>query len=359
MSDEAVATGAWDRVAQPWRRLRTATRQLVVLGVVAILLVVGFVVPVSVIVTRSMRAGVDADLRHHIGTLRTILAWEGYYLRAEARTLAGLEGVDEALQARDTRHLNRLVATVQDTHKLDAVYVVTSDGDVLVSSTLLGPDPAAVVRLDLVREGLQGLNVARIVVAGEKVLLMGIAPHVGQDGRIDAVFLLARELDHDYLAGVGDTLGTEVVLTDGQRAVSSLSPDDYDRLQAAVWLPGSPASDEMRLQHVRIGSASYRLLLAPLSLMDSPQIVAALLQPTALIEDTIRQTVGWVVALGGLLVGLILVLVQFHVRAIFKPLQSLAQAAEVVAAGNLDQPLSVQGAGEVRVLANGTGARDG
>ncbi len=340
-----------DRLAQSWRRLSASTKQLVILGVVTLILVVGFILPVSAIVSRRMRASVDADLRHHVSVVRTLLAWEGYYLRAEARTLADFEGVDDALRTHDARPLSHVMATIQDTHDLDAMYVVSASGDVLVASAQHGPDPAAVVNLDLVQDGLNGLNTSRSFVADDRLWLAGAAPHVNADGWVDAVFFLAREIDHDYLNRVSDMLGTEIVLTDGQLVFSSLSPDDHSGFLATGWLPDSLAVDELRLQDVRIGNIPYRSLLAPLSPSDSPAIFAALLQPTDLIDDAIRHTVGWVTVLGALLVGLILVLVQFHIRAIFKPLQSLAQAAEVIAGGNLDQPLQIQGAAEVKTLA--------
>ncbi|MFQ5858020.1 MAG: ATP-binding protein [Anaerolineae bacterium] len=340
-----------NRVAQSWRRLSTATKLLVILDVLAVFLIIGFLVAISAVITQRMRVSVDTDLHHHIGTLRAIVAWEGYYMRAEARTLAGLEGVDDALRARDVQRLSRFVATIQDTHGLDAIYVVTGSGDVLLGSAVHGPDPAAVASLDLVREGFAGQNLNRFLVVDDKVWLAGVAPHVEPDGQIDAIFLLAREFDHDYLRDLSATLGADVVLTGGQLVVSSLSPDDHDRLLATEWLPDPLTTEELRLQDMRIGNVPYRLLVAPLSPADSPALIAGLLQPTRLIDDAIRQTIVRVAVLGVLLVSVPFVLIQFLIRAVFKPLQSLRQAAEVIAAGNLDQSVQVQGTAEVQALA--------
>jgi hypothetical protein len=113
--------GIWYWIAQSWRRSGTAIKILVILDVLAVLLIIGFFIAISASITQPMRASVDTDLRHHIGTLYTIFAWEGYYLRAEAHTLAGLEGADEALRARDVQYLGRLIATIQNTHGLDAI----------------------------------------------------------------------------------------------------------------------------------------------------------------------------------------------------------------------------------------------
>ncbi len=346
----ASIAGIWYRVAQSWRRSGTAIKILVILDVLAVLLIIGFFIAISASITQPMRANVETDLRHHIGTLYTIFAWEGLYLRAEARTLTGLEGVDEALRARDVQYLGRLMATIQNTHDLDAIYVVTSNGDVLLGSAPYGPDPAAVANLNLVREGLAGKSLDRFFVADDKVWLAGVAAHVGSGGRIDAVFLAIRELDHDYLKGLSATLGLDVVLTDGQLVVSSLSPDDQNRLLTTRWLSDSLSTEEPRLQDVRIGNAPYRLLMAPLSPTDSPSLVAGVLQPTRLIEDAIRQIIGRVTVLGILLITVPFVLIQFLIRAVFKPLESLMRATESIATGNLDRPVQAQGTVEVQAL---------
>ncbi len=346
----ASMAGIWYRVAQSWRRSGTAIKILVILDVLAVLLIIGFFIAISASITQPMRVNVDTDLRHHIGTLYTIFAWEGLYLRAEARTLVGLEGVNEALRARDVQYLGRLVATIQNTHSLDAIYVVTDNGDVLLGSALHGLDPAAVANLNLVREGLAGKSLDRFFVADDKVWLAGVAPHVGSGGRIDAIFLVTRELNHDYLKGLSATLGLDVVLTDGQLVVSSLSPDDQNRLLTTRWLSNSLTTEEPRLQDVRISNAPYRLLMAPLSPTDSSSLVAGVLQPTRLIEDAIRQIISRVTVLGILLITVPFVLIQFLIRTVFKPLESLMRAAESIAAGNLDRPVQAQGTAEVQAL---------
>ncbi len=338
-------------LARPGRQISTPTKQLIILGSVALLLTIGFIAPISAIVSRRMRASVDADLRHHVNTLRTMISWESYYLRAEARTLASFEDVHDALQTNDAQRLSAIAGTIKASHDLDAIYMVDADGNVVIASTQGSPDPAMVASAGVVQDGLSGLNVSRILVLGDRVWLIGAAPHIGRNGSIDAIFLLTREINHEYLERVSDTLGTEVALTDGRLAISSLSPEEHNRFTATGWLPDVLAVDEQRLQDIRIGDVPYRLLLAPLNPADASPIFAALLQPTQLIEDAIRQTIRWVVVLGGVLISLILVLVQFHVRAIFKPLQALAQASQIIAAGNLDQPLSVQGVAEVQMLA--------
>jgi len=342
---------AWG--VRSWERLSTATKLLIVLDVVAVLLVATPLLVTGTIIARRMRLTVDEDLRHHIASLRTILAWEGYYLRAEARTVARLEGIDEALRSGDAQRIGQLLAPIHGTHGLDAIYVVTADGQVLATLGQRGPDPATVVALDLVQQGLEGKNVSRPIVASGALWLAGVAPHVGPKGTVDTAFFLARRLDHDYLGGLSHNLGPHIVLIEGDLVVSSLSPDNQKNLLASGLLPSFMASEELRLHNVRLGNVPYRLLVAPLNLdlEGSPGLMVGLLQPTELIEGAIRQTVGQIVALGVLLIGVTFVLIHFLIRGVFRPLRSLMQAAEAMAAGDLSQPVRVQGTAEVEALA--------
>ncbi|MFQ6016441.1 MAG: ATP-binding protein, partial [Anaerolineae bacterium] len=331
--------------------LSTATKLFIVLDVLAVLVIVTLLLVTSTIIARRMRVTADEALRHHITSLRTVLAWESYYLRAEARTVARLEGIDEALRTADAQRIGQLLMPLHVTHDLDAIYVVAPDGQVLATLGQEGPDPASVGTLDLVRQGFEGKNLSHPIVANGGLWLAGVAPHVGPKGIVDTAFLLTRRLDHDFLLGLSHNLGPHIVLTDGDLVVSSFFPDDQKDLLASGLLPGSVASGEQRLHDVRLDNGPYRLLVAPLSANGSPTLVVGLLQPTGLIEGAIRQTVGQIVVLGILLIGVTFALIHFLIRRVFWPLQSLMQAAEAMAAGDLSQPVWVRGTAEVEALA--------
>jgi hypothetical protein len=223
--------------------------------------------------------------------------------------VARLEGIDEALRTADAERIGQLLTPVHVTHGLDAIYVVAADGQVLTTLGQQGPDSTTVAALELVQQGLEGKNLSRPIVANGALWLAGVAPHVGPKGTVDTAFFLARRLDYDFLVGLSHNLGPHIVLTDGELVVSSFFPDDQKNFLATGLLPGSVTSDELRLHNLRLGNAPYRLLVAPLNPKGSPTLVVGLLQPTDLIEGAIRQTVGQIVALGILLVGVTFVLI--------------------------------------------------
>lgn len=346
-----VVVNMTGKIVGLWKRFSTATRLLVVLDLAALLVIATLLSFTSTIVARRIHVFVDTDLEQHISAFRTVFAWERFYLSAEARTMARLDGIDEALLARDGHRLRRLLTPVQLTHALDAVYVVTADGQVLASLGEAERDLATVTALDMVQKGIAGQNFSQATVAGQALWLAGVAPHVGAEGQVDAAFLLVRRLDHDYLAGLKASLGPEIILTDGSLVVSSLSPEHLNPVLASGFLSQSIRPDEFHLHDVSLGSAPYRLLVGFLDPTGAPGLTAGLLQPAGFVEDIIRQTIGQIVGLGFLLVAVTFALIYFLIRTVFHPLQSLRQAAEIMAAGDLSQPVRVRGTVEVEALA--------
>ncbi len=347
----APATSIHDWVIQSWRHLSTATKILVILDVLAVLLIISFLAALSTTISQRMRAGVDSDLHRHTITLRTILSWEGYYLSAEARAMSGLEGMDDAIQTRDIERLQRVVEPIRETHGLDVVYILDGNGDILVGPRSHPFDISDEASRELIQEGFGGKSVYHLLAIDKKLWMAGVAPHFGPDGRPSAIFLLAREVDRRYLRSLSATLGPHVILIDGRLVVSSLPKEEHDQLIATGYLPDSPTIPEPYFRDVRLGNVPYRLLVTPLDIMNSSRLVVGLLQPTGLIEEAIRQTIGRVILLGFLLVSVPFILIQFLVRSVFKPLESLMRAAEIIAAGNLDQPIQIEGTAEVQALA--------
>ncbi len=340
-----------DKVVHAWEHLNTAIKLLIVIDILAICLLVVFFATIRTTIIQQMRANIDVNLHYHFNTLHTILAREGRYLCAEAHALAGLEDITDALNTRDVRHLRRTIASIRNTHNLDVVYIATDAGDVLLSAAPHGFDFATAITQSAVQKGRLNDHAYRFLISGGEVWMTCTAPHIRSDGQTDALLLLARAIDHDYLRDVSTSLGSDIFITDGQLLVSSLPPEDHDRLLLAGYILDSAGITEQRFQDARINGATYRLLMAPLRSTDSPALTIGLLQPIGLIENTSQQATLRIIVLGILLIGMPFVLTQFLVRAIFKPLRSLMRAAEAIAAGHLDQPIQVEGTAEVQALA--------
>lgn len=340
-----------EKLVGPIAGLGAAAKIFVVVILVAVLVIISFIVIVSKTISDRMEAAVDRNLGRDLKVLETALESEGSYLRAEARTLAGLEGVREALREGDVQRLESFASTIQETHDLDVAYVVSGKGDLVAGWGGNPPEPGVVGELPLVQEALAGKDRTGIVALGDTAWLAGVAPLVGSYGQVDAVFLVARELDRDYLKSVTAALASHAVLIEGPWVVSCLPVAEHEYLLAegvlADLLTGQPD-----LRDVVLEGEPYRVLTAPLVVAGSPSPTVGLFYPTEHIRDARREAIGRVVLLGGVLVGLALVLAGSHFRTVFTPLHSLTRAAEHIAGGDLARPIDVRGTADIKALAS-------
>ncbi|MFV2043176.1 MAG: ATP-binding protein [Anaerolineales bacterium] len=331
-------------------RLGTAARIFLLLIAVAATVVVGFVILVSTTISQHMRAASEDELRRDVTSLNEMLAYEAYYMRAEAQTLAGLVGVGDDLQLTDDSRAASLAAIVGETHELGASYVITGDGEVTEGSPAGGLELNSAASQQLVQQAWEGQMLSRFIVADNRLWLAGAAPRVGPDGRIEAVVLVARELDHAYVNRLSEALGSEVVLSSEELGVTSLDPADQTEFFATDDLPESSVG-ESEFREVRLGNEPYLLLMAALASPEELSLQAGLLQPLSESQAAIKDVIVRVAVLGVILAGLALVLARFHLRTVFAPLQTLKQVAETMAAGHIDNPVDVKGASDIEALA--------
>jgi len=352
MHPATLRPDAVERITLRWRRLSSATRLLIVLDSLAFLLIAILLVFASNVIVSRVSASVDADLGHHVRMVQSVLLWESRYLAAEAQTVVNLVGVDEALQARDAGRLGRLLSTVQVTHNLDAIFVISARGKVLEALGESLPAPESILSLEVVQRGLAGENRNRIFVAGSKLWLAGVAPHVDASGRVDAIFLLLRQIDRDYLVKIRQNMGPDVVLAAGDFVVSSLSSSQQDRLVAGGYLPGAEHEAVHGPETVTLDGTTYRMIVSDLDSLAAPGIVMGLLQSNEMVQGIIWPTIGQIAVVGIVLIGVTFALFHFLVRGIFRPLEILGKAAENMASGNLASPVEVHGIEEVENLAS-------
>jgi len=331
-------------------RLGTAAKIFLLLVAVAATVVVGFVILVSTTISQHMRAASEDELRRDVTSLNEMLAYEAYYMRAEAQTLAGLVGVGDDLQLTDDSRAASLVAIVGETHELGASYVITGDGEVTEGSPAGGLELNSAASQQLVQQAWEGQMLSRFIMADNRLWLAGAAPRVGPEGRIEAVVLVARELDHAYLNRLSEALGSEVVLSSKELGVTSLDPADQTEFFATGDLPES-SMGESEFREVRLGNEPYLLLMAPLASAEEVSLQAGLLQPLSESQAAIKDVIARVAVLGVILAGLALVLARFHLRTVFAPLQTLKQVAETMAAGAIENPVDVKGASDIEALA--------
>ncbi len=336
-----------------WRRLSTPIKQLLILLLLVLLLIL-FLVPLSIMSMQRVQHYLDGELYHQTLALRSWFVEEGYYLRDEAKLLAEFDAFEDMLSSHDDVQLRRLMTLYQSTHDADGVYLLTESSKTFTSSAAPPLDDQTVWGLDLVKMGFNGQSVAELVTLDGKIWLMSVAPHIKPDGGIDAVFLIVRDVDAAFLEQLASGLNAMVILTDGDVQAASHSGETPNILSASLKRAIAGETDDgLRPFTIRSDDSSYRLLAAPLATTHANAYAIVLVKDADIVDATLWQTIRWGAVFGVIIIGLVLLLVQFHIVEIFRPLQSLVRSTQRIAAGELDEPLEPSGVAEVYELGIG------
>ena len=334
-----------------WRRLSTPAKQLIILLLLALLLLL-FLIPLGIMSMRRVQACLDSELYHQTLALRSWFIEESYYLRDEAKLLSEFDAFEDMLSAHDDAQIRRLMALYQSTHEADGVYLIMASGEVYTSSSSPPLPDETVAELDLVRKGFNGQSVAEMVTVDGRIWLMSVAPHIRKDGGIDGVFLIAREIDASFLESLSSGLNGAIALTDGEVVVKSHSEAMPEAVSTSLsQAKESQTEDTLQPFTVRYDDGSYRVLVAPLMTAHSGSYAIALAKDADIVDETLWQILRWGTLFGLVIIALAILLVQFHIVEIFRPLRYLAQSTKRIASGDLDEPLEPAGVAEVYELA--------
>jgi len=329
------------------KRLSSPVKQFVTV-LVLILLMLIILVPLGIIIMRCVQGCLDRELYQQILTMRRSLVDTSYYLRDEAHLLAEFDAFEDTMATHDDRQLRRLMALYQRTHGSDGIYLISDSDSVLTLSTSPHLDDATVLGLDIVKMGFNGRSIAKIATADGKIWLMSVMPHAKASGEIDAVFLLTREVNSTFLDTLAGGVSGVVVLTDGEIQVRSDAGDIpaavSDSLHQAI---ESQTEEVLQPYTIRVDKAPYRVLVAPLMLPNSGPYAIALIKNAENVYKALWHTIRWGIVFGILIIALALLLIQFHIANIFRPLHSLNRSMQRIAAGELDEPLEPSGVAEI------------
>ena len=335
-----------------WRRLSTPVKQLIILLLLALLLLL-FLIPLGVMSMRRVQTCLDRELYHQTLALQSWFIEEGYYLRDEAKLLSEFDAFEDPLSSHDDTQIRRLMTLYQSTHEADGVYLIMDTGEVYTSSLSPPLSDDAVVGLELVRMGFNGQSLAEMVTLDGRIWLMSVSPHIKDDGSIDGVFLIVREIDDAFLERLASGMNGAIVLTDGEVFVKSHAGTMPAALSESLRrAKENQTGDVLQPFTVRCDDGVYRVLVAPLMTTHSGGSYAVALAKNAdVVNESLWLSLRWGLLFGLITIVLVVLLVQFHVVEIFRPLKSLVVSTKRIAAGDLDEPLEPTGVAEVYELA--------
>ncbi|MCL5952219.1 MAG: histidine kinase [Chloroflexi bacterium] len=319
------------------RRLIGGFAVLIVLYVLADLLVVG------TLMRDRMRQGVDTELRRHAVVLQAALQQEEKDLGDDATMAANLHGMEEALSSRNTAELKRLLIPIIVSKELTCAYVVYEDRSValLIGDPMTNERRLASSRI--VERGFDFLSTTAMLEYDGTLWAGASSAHRGTNGRPEALIVVGKRLDSDYVQSLSDLTGFPVAFSWGNGIAYSLNPAPAElspaqlhafRTKQAEYRNGAFAFGQMN-----IGNLPYRMLGFNFSSRNGRPLVGYLFQPMTPFDDSLRMAFAGVVGVGAVLALLGMALASLYIRSVARPLARLEQAAQAIAQGKLDEPV--------------------
>jgi len=311
---------------------------------------VAMIVTVGMMLWRWGDQQIDSDLSRRVSALRTILENDEAYLNREIVTVASLEGMNKALETQDQDLLVRLLEPVIASHRLNVLYVLGPDGQVLAS---LGKDATSEERLvhtPLVQQGFKGAHASGLMKLNGAIWMTAVLPHRSANGDLNSVIVLATKVDDDYLRGIRSTLGPDVALVWGDTTVFSLGVALPKSLKPTFEMVAA-GGEEIFFSDVTVNHTHYRVASTNPSWYSGHPLSVHLFQPTAALERELKNALARAVAITLLFVAGGSMLVYLYAHSVTDPLHRLAEAAQTIAGGELDKPVQVEGRDEVGQLA--------
>jgi signal transduction histidine kinase len=346
----------FSRLRQRKLAFRPGMSTRLVLGFCGSILVAMLVL--SLIVITVMRERIyrtaDEEMASHARTLQTILLNEQSFLAEEAASSAELDGVQQALATRDLPELRRLLSSSLLSHDLSSVYVISSNRQVLLQLGERMADNATIVQLPMVETSLTKSPESSFLDIDSALWLSASARRLLPDGKTSAVILLGKHLDQRYVRSLSDLMGTQVVLAwENAAAYSFPTPPPelpLSHLQASLG-PVAEYHDVGAYHSMTIGDESYRVAAFAYETPPSGQLLVLLLEPSGVLDASVREALLGVVGLSFLIVLFGGPLLFLYARRVMRPLDRLTIVAKQIAQGDLDQRVESTSHNEVGQLA--------
>lgn len=312
----------------------------------------------SLIVSTLMRERIyrtaDEELGWHARALQSIVQDEQDFMAQEVTNVSELDGVDEALAARDLPTLSRVLAASISSHNFNSAYVVDANRQVLLHLGERMTDDASLVRLPLVESGFARSSESAFLDIDSSLWLGAAAPHLSPDGKTTAIIVLAKRLDQPYLKTLSDVVGTQVILAwENATAYSFQTPPPelpLSHLQASLG-PLAEYHDVGAFHSMPIGNQPYRVAAFKFPTHPSGQLLVLLLEPSRTLDNSVREALLGVVGLSLLIMLVGSPLLFLYARRVMQPLDRLTGEAKRIAGGDLNQRVEVDRQDEVGQLA--------
>jgi len=320
-----------------------------------ILTMLALILTAGLLLSQWLYQTLDEDLRLHAQSFKAMMMDDEAYLNREVITVLNLEGMDAALETGNAEQMARLLRPVLDSHALNAMYIIGEDHHAVVALGEPMMNEEALPDLQLVRQACGMPTMSGLFELEGSLWLVSTLEHRSSGGLTDAVFVLGRRLDQEYLRVFRQEQGVGIILVWGDTVASSLkvlppelSLSTLHDLQDKV---ETESVDGAAFSNLEIDGARYRVGVFGPAWREGDHLTIILMQSTTAVERAIWRSLAQVIGFSLLLIIGGSLLVYLYGHSIADPLDRLATAAIAIAQGDLSQPIRVGSRDEVGQLA--------
>jgi signal transduction histidine kinase len=306
---------------------------------------------IRVSVQQEIRKGLNSDLNHSLSTFHNISYQRNQMLSREAALLADLPSL-KALMATQDAH------TIQDgsqefwTISGSDIFALASQTGKLFTYSNRGPalDDALVTR------GLRACMVDAddpcLISFGSSLYVLSIQPlYFGPpaNGSQLGYVIIGYAIDHQVAQQVSEASAADVAfMVDGNISATTLSVARWTDLRSQSQALNAMSATPHKIQ---LDQEAYMAEAASLPASGQGKVQLVVLKSYDRASEYLRRVNRWVIALGlsALLIGLLMATAIS--RTVTRPLETLVAGARALGQGDFNYRLSIDGAVEVRELA--------
>ncbi|TAG86681.1 MAG: HAMP domain-containing protein [Oscillatoriales cyanobacterium] len=271
-------------------------------------------------------------------------------LNLKARSVSEDNNVIRAVAAADRALLLRTVLPIQAGLKLDFIRIVSTDGQLLVSSQLGVIGQAKLQDASVNRAARTGLELSGILLAENAApsSMIGLIS-IKSSQKLLAGLVVGVAIDDTMLESIRGDTSIHLVAFEGETVTAATLP--LNRYKSWQF----PQPDQLPTK-LRIANQEYLIKTLELQSFDRTTLKIAVLKSAQEIEQAERHlwfVVGGFGLLGSLLIAVVMIGGFRMTQALGRRIQGLTEATQELATGNLDFCIRVDSPDEVGLLAQG------
>ncbi len=260
--------------------------------------------------------------------------------------------IREALNRHDLPRLRQLIIPMKTLSRVDLVAIFDRNGHEILHLDHLGLINQNLERQPIVRQGLSGQRSQGIVTTGDRMLLCAIAPNetTTVKGGMNGAMLVGQLVDDRFVKNIKETAGIDLVISDQDGTIMASTLGDQDRFTPSLDLrriaTALPRQNGRSRSTFTVNGVPYRAAHRIFSVYPGSWATISVVMDISDSDTTKRKIITVMITLMCIGVGAAFMVSVVIARSISRPIKSLVEATEGIAAKNSSNQNLDEGGGD-------------